>query len=36
LSRGLDSSAIDQWRRYEPQLQPIMAALEPWVKHFGY
>jgi len=36
LSRGLDSSGIDQWRRYEPQLQPIMAALEPWVKRFGY
>ncbi len=36
LSRGLESSSIDQWRRYATHLQPILPMLELWVKHFGY
>jgi hypothetical protein len=36
LARGLNADGIGQWRRYEPQLAPVLGILEPWVKQFGY
>jgi tetratricopeptide (TPR) repeat protein len=36
LARGLVASGIDQWRRYEAQLAPVLALLEPWVRRLGY
>jgi tetratricopeptide (TPR) repeat protein len=36
LSRGLDRSAIDQWRNYSVQLAPILPTLNVWVERLGY
>ena len=36
LSRGLDRSSIDHWKDYSAQLQPVLPALSPWIKRFGY
>ena len=35
LARGLDASGIDQWRRYEAQLAPVLALLEPGCGGWG-
>ena len=34
--RPIYASAIGQWRRYETELAPVLPALEPWVRRFGY
>jgi hypothetical protein len=34
--RGLYKHGVDQWRRYEKQLAPVMPLLDPWVARFGY
>ena len=36
LARGLSDSGLAQWRRYAAQLQPVLAALAPFVARFGY
>jgi Flp pilus assembly protein TadD len=36
LSRGLTRDGLEQWRRYEPELQTVLPTLEPWVQLFGY
>jgi hypothetical protein len=36
LARGLDRSAMEQWKHYENSLQPILPILRPWVMYFGY
>jgi cytochrome c-type biogenesis protein CcmH/NrfG len=34
--RPLYTSSVGKWRQYEPQLAPVLGALEPWVAAFGY
>jgi hypothetical protein len=36
VARGLNPEGLDQWRRYAPQLQPVLAWLAPFVTQFGY
>jgi tetratricopeptide (TPR) repeat protein len=36
LSRGLVTSATEQWRNYEPHLKPVLPALRPWIERLGY
>ena len=36
LARGLNADGVDQWRRYAGQMAPVLAQLDPWVRHFGY
>ena len=36
LSQGLVASATAQWRHYERQLKPALAALNPWIERLGY
>jgi Tfp pilus assembly protein PilF len=36
LARGLSTEGVGQWRRYRPQLAPVLPLLEPWVKQFYY
>jgi Sulfotransferase family len=36
LARGLSDAGVAQWRRYEPQLKPILSVLAPFVARFGY
>jgi len=36
LARGLSLQGLDQWRRYAPQLQPVLSWLAPFVTRFGY
>jgi hypothetical protein len=36
VARGLSDSGVAQWRRYLPQLQPVLAVLAPFVARFGY
>lgn len=28
--------AIERWRRYSAELQPVLPILEPWARRFGY
>lgn len=36
VARGLYNYGVNQWRRYNEQLAPVMPILAPWVAHFGY
>lgn len=36
LVRGLGTEGIGRWRRYQRQLAPVAALLEPWVERFYY
>jgi tetratricopeptide (TPR) repeat protein len=36
LARGLSDQGLDQWRRYAPQLQPVLPWLAPFAQRFGY
>ena len=36
VARGLSESGLAQWRRYQPQLQPVLPMLAPFVARFGY
>ncbi len=36
LARGLDASAVGQWRRYAAHLEPVAPILAPWIERFGY
>ena len=36
VARGLSEAGLAQWRRYQPQLQPVLPVLAPYVARFGY
>ena len=36
LLGGLSRDGLQQWRRYQAELTPFYAGLEPWVRRFGY
>jgi tetratricopeptide (TPR) repeat protein len=36
VARGLYREGMEQWRRYERQLEPVMATLRPWIEYYGY
>ncbi len=36
LARGLSAEGVGTWKRYREQMQPVLPALEPWVRRFGY
>jgi tetratricopeptide (TPR) repeat protein len=36
LVKGLSTEGLGQWRRYRRHLEPVLTALEPWVKRFYY
>ncbi len=36
LVRGLSQAGLEQWRRYAPQMQPVLPMLAPFVTRFGY
>jgi tetratricopeptide (TPR) repeat protein len=36
VARGLSRSGLAQWRRYQPQLQPVLPMLAPFVARFDY
>jgi tetratricopeptide (TPR) repeat protein len=36
VARGLYEEGVDQWRRYQFALEPVMPILQPWVDKFGY
>lgn len=36
VTENLYTRARYRWRRYEEQMEPAMAALSPWIEHFGY
>ncbi|MBA2589655.1 MAG: sulfotransferase [Alphaproteobacteria bacterium] len=36
VARGLSTAGVAQWRRYAPQLEPVLPVLAPFVARFGY
>ena len=36
VARGLSGAGVAQWRRYAPQLQPVLPVLAPFVEQLGY
>jgi tetratricopeptide (TPR) repeat protein len=36
VARGLSASGLAQWRRYQPQMKPVLSVLAPMVARFGY
>jgi hypothetical protein len=36
LARGLFTQGVGHWRRYAPQLAPVLPQLAPWAERFGY
>ena len=34
--RGLNTDGAGQWRRFAPQMAPVLPVLAPWVARFGY
>jgi Tfp pilus assembly protein PilF len=36
LVKGLSTEGLGQWRRYRPQMEPVLAMLQPWVTRFYY
>ncbi len=36
VREGLSRRGLGRWRAYRDQLEPVMAALAPWVERFGY
>ena len=36
VARGLSQAGLAQWRRYQPQMQPVLPMLAPFVTRFGY
>jgi len=36
VARGLSQAGVAQWRRYQPQLQPVLPMLAPFVAQFDY
>ncbi|HEY2035855.1 MAG TPA: sulfotransferase [Steroidobacteraceae bacterium] len=36
LAKGLNAAGLGHWRRYRPELEPVLPVLAPWVEHFSY
>ena len=36
VGRGLYAEGVDQWRRYDFALEPVLPILQPWIDEFGY
>jgi Tfp pilus assembly protein PilF len=36
VARGLYREGVGQWRRFAPQLAPVLPILAPWVARLGY
>lgn len=36
LARGLNASGVGHWRRYRPQLAPVLPLLGDWVSYFRF
>ncbi len=36
VAKGLSVSGVEQWRRYRPQLEPVLSWLAPFISQFGY
>jgi hypothetical protein len=36
VARGLSQAGLAQWRRYQPQLDPVLPMLAPFVAQFDY
>lgn len=36
IARGLSRAGLDQWRRYETQMAPVLPRLARWVARYGY
>jgi tetratricopeptide (TPR) repeat protein len=36
VARGLNREGQGVWRRYRDQMAPVLPALDPWVRRFGY
>lgn len=36
VARGLSQAGLAQWRRYQPQLEPVLPMLAPFVAQFDY
>lgn len=36
IQQGLERRGIGQWRRYAPEMAPVLPVLAPWVERFGY
>lgn len=36
LARGLSGAGLEQWRRYRPQMEPVLPMLASFVAQFGY
>ncbi|MGH7025042.1 MAG: sulfotransferase [Caulobacteraceae bacterium] len=36
LAGGLNANGVGAWRRFEQQMAPVAALLEPWAARFGY
>jgi tetratricopeptide (TPR) repeat protein len=36
VAEPIYSRAVDRWRRYRSQLDPVLPLLEPWCERFGY
>lgn len=36
VTTAVHKQALERWRNYESQLAPVMPALEPFVREFGY
>jgi len=36
VTEKLNPQPIGRWRRYEKQLQPVLAVLQPWAERLGY
>ena len=36
IARGLSRAGLDQWRRYEARMAPVLPRLARWVARYGY
>ena len=36
LRAGLSAESVGHWRRYAPQMRPVLPVLATWVERFGY
>lgn len=36
IARGVSTKGFAAWKRYAPQMQDVLAGLQPWVERFGY
>ena len=36
VARGLNRDGQGTWRRYLPQMAPVLPMLRPWIEAFGY